>query len=145
MKVTSFLGAMLSDTRKDDSVRDYKIKDSTHLIKVSDAISEFPDAIVKIKGTEADKQIDTELMKLPKKYGTNDLIRSLCWYEKHNKKQLYKILDSNVIEIANSHGYLENRIHNREDAAKIAIALSVIDDYMDYLETDDYNGPVTRL
>lgn len=141
--LTDFMGKMLSDTRTDDSIRNYKIKENTHLLKVADAISDFPETIVEIKKVlNTDKQIDEELKKLPK---VSDLIRSLCWFEKHNRKQLYKILDKNVIEKVNANGYLEGRIKTPKDAEKLAISISVIDDYMDYLETEEYNGPITRL
>lgn len=143
--LTAFMGQMLSDTRKDDSMNNYKIVSPTHLIRVTDAISSFPDAITEIKKTiNTDKQIDSELKKIPK---VNDfeLMKSLCWYEKHNRKQLYKILDKMVIEVVNTDGYLENRIHDKKGAESLALAISIIDDYMDYLELGEYNGPVTRI
>lgn len=141
--LTDFMGQMLSDNRKDESMNNYKINSSTHLIRVTDAISSFPDAITEIKKTvNTDKQIEDELKKVSK---ANDLMKSLCWYEKHNKRQLYKILDKKVIEVVNTDGYLENRIHDKKSAENLALAISIIDDYMDYLETGEYNGPVTKL
>lgn len=141
--LTDFMGQMLLDNRKDESMNNYKINSSTHLIRVTDAISSFPDAIAEIKKTvNTDKQIEEELKKIPK---VSDLMKSLCWYEKHNKKQLYKILDKKVIEVVNTDGYLENRIHDKKGAENLALAISIIDDYMDYLETGEYNGPVTKL
>lgn len=132
---------------------DYKIKDKTHLIHVSTAIIEFADAkrlICDEYKNKIDTQVNSEYSKLINRIKENEsekslVIKCIMQAEKTDKHQLLNIIQKEIIEKVEIDGYLESIIKTKEQGKDIALALAIIDDYLDYLEGKEYNGPTTLI
>lgn len=132
---------------------DYKLKNNTHLIHVVTAIMEFEDAkklICDKYRNKIDTQVNSEYSKLINNVKENEnekslIIKCIMQAEKIDKHQLLNILEKEIIEKVEIEGYLEGIIKTKEQGKNIALALAIIDDYMDYLEGKGYNGPATLL
>lgn len=127
----------------------YDIKNPTHLVHVINALSKFPTVLSKIGSMEKvnDEHLQTEVDKIGKFLNTKQkaVVIKLMKLEHENKGALIGILNTGVINNPNVENEMKTLIKYREQALDYATALGVIDDYIDYLESGVYRGPVTKF
>ena len=128
----------------------YIIKDKTHLINVVNAIIKFPDLKEEISNYKSNKNLSIEIENENKLINLitpniKELLYKLINIEKTNKEYLIKAIDNKVLNNEELEYFLSKNIKTQTDGLEYATALGILDDYLDYLETGTYTGPVTKL
>ena len=66
-------------------------------------------------------------------------------YEKDDKYMLKDILELNIMNKAENPSFLMKFIHSQSDAKDVALSIGILDDYIEYLKNNKYEGPVTDI
>lgn len=148
MKNNNILNQFKRDN-KQHYKENYEVKNPTHLVSVVSALSKFPTVLSRIREVEkvSNKQLIQEASKLDKFMNAKQIqvLYKIMWLEKNDKQKIKRILDIGIINNNNIDKEMQSLIKYREQALDYATALAVIDDYYDYLDTDIFKGPTTKL
>ena len=137
------------DNAKKFKVEDYTIKNKTHLIMVAESIHKFKELENKVccrfYGL-IDHNIKVEYEKLSNKSSKErlEIIQSLMIAEKVDKNGIRLTIEE-FLEQDDFEEILKENIKSREDGLNYAVALGVIDDYIEFLLSGKYSGPITKL
>lgn len=130
-----------------ENTQEYKKSTDTHLLNVSYAISKFSVLGERIHETygEVDEAALSKLEKKVLSLATNkSILKSLMKAERISKDSLAdsmeQFLMSNEID-----SIMKAEIKSKEQGLDYAIAVGMIDDYIDYLRSGVFDGPKTTI
>lgn len=124
----------------------YTVGEKTHLKHVAEAINNFSELKSEIMNhNDLDGLSIKDNNKLLEKINntnTKKLVYKLIAFEKSDKARLINLINNTIINNSKIDKELENNIKNKDDGLRYATALGIIDDYIEYLESGKYSGPV---
>lgn len=152
MKLNNFKEIMEIGKRdsKQEFKHEYVFKDGkTHLITVAKAIMKFDMLVKDIMDTSVkyyesfDKAVDKIKSKLNK--DEISLVKKLIALELLDAPLLLRLVDEDVVCSDTIVKYLEPRITDKETGLEYAVAIGILDDYIEFLTGSDFNGPKTSI
>lgn len=127
----------------------YTLNNPTHLVKVMESVKMFRNVKNDIMNyaIKTDVNAEATACRLEKQINNEDmqLLIQIITIEKNDKKFMFNILNNNIMNNDNIGSELEQSIKSKADGLNYAVALGIIDDYMNYLETGIYKGPTTEI
>lgn len=141
----SMLGLVNSFKRTNNQSYKQANDGKTHLVNVSLAISKF--GVLEDYITEQYTDV-IELSEFERKIvsvaSNSKIVRMLINAEKKDKKalgnEISKFLCSDSID-----DIITNNVKSKEQGLDYAVAVAILDDYVDYLNTGIYSGPATII
>lgn len=146
MESDGILGMLNQFKRQGGAGYKQKTSGNTHVINVAFAISKFSileNAILsKYKNAAVSlSEFEKKVIKMTK---SSDLATSIILAEKQNKLELSKEIEQFLMS-SDIDNIMVNNIKSREQGLDYAVAIGVLDDYVDYLRTGLYEGPLTMI
>lgn len=126
--------------------KEYVIKDKTHLINVVNSIEKFnglKTIIINNYSNLKDNSVNREIVKI-KKVKDRDFLRILMCAELLKKDSLKKDIEF-YIQSDDLTYEMQNNIKSKDDGLDYAVAIGILDDYINYLEGYNYSGPKTSI
>lgn len=137
--VKDLMGLFERDNKSEFKQSQQKIK--THLPNVVDSIERFKDLSEEVIMTFNDDRSTNVSLRGFK--GNKIILKAVEMAESTNKKKLYNIIGSYIANTSNVEEYMKKSIKSKDNALDYALSLAVLDDYLDFLNGNEYKGPFT--